>query len=614
METPSSRPWIRGVNIGGWLLMERWITPYLFAVTSCHTAGDYCWYPGQISAPPISSPDHEYCDLYQCKPKLIDSVSGGKDFPTDEYTLSSSFDDKLIAEKYFSHHWDNFVTKDDVIALSEVGVTHVRVPVPHWIMGDIKDDEPWIGGRWLFFIRFVSWCRQYGIEVWIDIHTAPGSQNGFDNSGILLEGPTCQNWSGSDENVARSLDAVHDIAKAIVDDGLGDVVTGFGFLNEPFSDCDRDVMRIFNQQAFETVRNIMGQGTHVFMGDMFNATKWNDGWWTDSEHKNTYIDSHYYHVFGERTRALSPKQHIGLLCAQNARDTASCCYEDAPKNKKVSQGISHIVGEWSASYDRLPVEKLKDVMKSIQEKGEALELNRTMSQDRKKFLRNFVQAQMSSSFYKVTYESAETRTSSGWFYWTLKTEGGAFAEWNFLLGVKQGWILNFPPKEKTSESIYGKCEEIAAKTRDDESIINEFPDPNDLPSNAWLGEEMDDDYVLSHAASLGEDEEIVTSNEIIENDDDDFNRVDDDQFYDDDETKIEDDDNENSETDPQNNTSQDAGKGTKKRRIRVFPLFVIGFFCYAIYRVFFSSQEHVRFRHQYTSVDRGFETGTGFRV
>ncbi len=55
------------------------------------------------------------------------------------------------------------------------------------------------------------------------------------------------------------------------------------------------ILRDFNDKAFETVRNIMGHDTHVFMGDMFNATTWNDGWWTDAEHTNTYLDSHYYH-------------------------------------------------------------------------------------------------------------------------------------------------------------------------------------------------------------------------------------------------------------------------------------------------------------------------------
>ena len=141
-----SRSWIRGVNIGGWLLAERFITPYLFAITNCHLKGDFCWYPGQLSAPPVNSPNHQYCNLYQCTPHLIDSVIGGKDFPTDEYTLSASFDNKDVAEKYFTFHWDNFVKKQDIVELSKVGVTHVRVPLPHWVLGDItvNCDRQWL--------------------------------------------------------------------------------------------------------------------------------------------------------------------------------------------------------------------------------------------------------------------------------------------------------------------------------------------------------------------------------------------------------------------------------------------------------------------------------------
>lgn len=137
----AAKQWIRGVNIGGWLLMERFIVPYMFAITSCHLEGDFCWYPGQISAPPKSSPDHQYCDLFQCTPHLIDSASGDRDFPTDEYTLAKSFPNKALAREYLSYHWDNFVTKDDVEELDKAGVTHVRVPLPHWIMGDIREGK-----------------------------------------------------------------------------------------------------------------------------------------------------------------------------------------------------------------------------------------------------------------------------------------------------------------------------------------------------------------------------------------------------------------------------------------------------------------------------------------
>ena len=305
-------------------MLERFITPYMFALTDCHVRGDFCWFPGQISAPPIDSPQHQYCDMFQCNFLFQDNDNDNDDnasnqgkkkktttttattattakrqdfVAVDEYTLASQFDQKSIARDYLSFHWDHFVSKQDVETLNQVGITHVRVPMPHWILGDILEDEPWVNGQWLYFVRFVGWCREYGIQVWPDIHTAPGSQNGFDNSGQLLkDAPTCQHWSSEPNHVLRSLKAVKDIAKAVVRDNLGDVVTGIGVLNELFADCDVAVVKKFYNDALKGVRTIMGQDTAVYIGDMFNATKWNNGWWTDHDQfQNTYLDSHYYH-------------------------------------------------------------------------------------------------------------------------------------------------------------------------------------------------------------------------------------------------------------------------------------------------------------------------------
>ena len=79
-----------------------------------------------------------------------------KDYPTDEKTLLSSFPTKATAKEYMMFHWDNFVTKDDIFFLSEVAkVEYVRVPLPHYVMNDILDDEPWVDGQWLYFVRFV---------------------------------------------------------------------------------------------------------------------------------------------------------------------------------------------------------------------------------------------------------------------------------------------------------------------------------------------------------------------------------------------------------------------------------------------------------------------------
>jgi len=154
------------------------------------------------------------------------------------------------------------------------------------------------------------------------------------------------------------------------------------------------------------------------------------------------------------------------------------------------------VGEWSAAYDVLPFAMLNKIMDEIADTGVAPYMHRIMSQGRKDFLRNFVEAQM------VAYEAADVGTSGAWFYWTLKMEGGAFAEWDFLRGVREGWIPHIPAPNVTSESVHGTCYDIIFRTNDTMSIIDQYPDPKALSANNWQGVAIDDDVVVSHGDSL----------------------------------------------------------------------------------------------------------------
>jgi len=349
-----------------------------------------------------------------------------------------------------------------------------------------------VDGGWPYFVRMAKWAEEIGLEVWPDVHTAPGSQNGFDNSGHLLDGPTCKNWGENATNVNRSIEVVREIASRIRTDGLTSV-RGFGTLNEPFVDCDPNTVRAFNDATFQVLRKELGPDVKIYIGDMFNAKMWNDGFWEDRE--NTFLDSHYYHVFARNPRTLSPRQHIAYVCRKNKRDTVGCCYSDHPKNTKPAKGISRIIGEWSASPDTLVVDKLDQVMDEIAKTGVAAEFTRQIPTARQDFLRHFVQAQV------VTYEAANEGVSKGWFYWTFKTEGGAFAEWNYLRGVSEGWIPKILPPNQASHTTFGTCEDIMLRTIDNPDILHEFPPMIDEGEN-WQGTVIDDDLVVSHGDSL----------------------------------------------------------------------------------------------------------------
>lgn len=455
--------WIRGVNLGGWLVLERYIAPYQFAITDCHLAGDLCWYPGAISAPDTSDPAYKECDLSECTPYRPEGIYGKPDYPLDEWHLAAAFNDTTVGEQWLNYHFENFIKKEDLIRVKGAGITHLRVPLPHWILGDIQDDEPWIAGdRWKYFLRVCGWARELGLEVWPNIHTAPGSQNGFDNSGLQRANYTCDGWNNHPENVQRSLNAVDQITSQLVSDGVTDVVTGFGILNEPFGDCDPNVYKNFMDEALSIVRENMGPDTGIYVADMFSSTIFNDGeWWLDDEkYSNTYLDSHFYQVFSKAERDFDTKQHIHHVCypddPQNAIE--SCCFEDVPKNTTPSSGVQRISTEWSAAFDLMPGTLIAQVMDAIANTGVAPGMHRSLAPSRQLFMRDFVQAQI------VAYEAADVGVSQGWFFWTIKTEGGAFAEWDFTRGLIEAWIPNIVDRHIPSSAVYGSCDDIYKRT------------------------------------------------------------------------------------------------------------------------------------------------------
>ena len=82
----------------------------------------------------------------------------------------------------------------------------------------------------------MTWCEEIGLKVLIDLHGAPGSQNGFDNSGRRGD----VNWfqPGNLTNIDRTLDILDKFAGLMVNwiyDGTISETTleGIEIVNEP---------------------------------------------------------------------------------------------------------------------------------------------------------------------------------------------------------------------------------------------------------------------------------------------------------------------------------------------------------------------------------------------
>ena len=197
---------VRGVNLGGWLVLEPWITPSIF--------------------------------------DGIDASLG----VIDEYT----FGQQLGSEKgleILRKHWDTWATWADFKKIKDAGFNSVRIPIGYWAYANVG--EPYITGQAVYIDNAIDWARDLGLKVWIDLHGAPGSQNGFDNSGHKTT-PAF----GQGETVKQTLAVLNTISEKYGDmEKYGDVVTAIELLNEPLGPAlDMDVLRQFHRDGFYQTR------------------------------------------------------------------------------------------------------------------------------------------------------------------------------------------------------------------------------------------------------------------------------------------------------------------------------------------------------------------------
>jgi len=84
-----------------------------------------------------------------------------------------------------------------------------------------------------YVLKAFEWARKYGLRINLDLHTIPGSQNGWNHSGKLGD----MGWMAGTMGVAnaqRSLDYMRIIVQFISQPQYTNVVPMFGIVNEPF--------------------------------------------------------------------------------------------------------------------------------------------------------------------------------------------------------------------------------------------------------------------------------------------------------------------------------------------------------------------------------------------
>ena len=223
----------------------------------------------------------------------------GNDAIVDEYTYGQ-YQDHDVAQTKLRKHWSTFYSEDDFRLMREYGLNHARyaaptylvsfeptlcrIPISWWSVPVEQNTGSYIPGAWPYILKALDWAAAHNIYVILDLHGAPGSQNGFDNSGIRTGDPE---WGIQQSNINATVNVISYIAKEI-----GDKVSVIELLNEVagFRQGFGDAARQYWQSGYRAVRDAVGTGPKVMIGDAFlTVGAWN-GYTIEPEASGVIMD------------------------------------------------------------------------------------------------------------------------------------------------------------------------------------------------------------------------------------------------------------------------------------------------------------------------------------
>ncbi|KAI9648611.1 glucan exo-1,3-beta-glucosidase [Ciborinia camelliae] len=310
-------------------------------------------------------------------------------------------------------HWDTWCNATDFQKIADSGFNMVRIPIGYWAYA-LYGNETYTQGAAPYLDAAIDWARGAGLKVWIDLHGAPLSQNGFDNSGHRISSPAKPGWQQGD-SVEQTLCILNTIMTKYAQKKYQDVVIGIELLNEPANwNLDFNKLVQFYRDGYAQARAV--SDTVIVIHDAFLETsKWNNILATDDHNaQGVVVDHHEYQVFTDALVNMTAAEHVEYVCT-NARTWTGA-------DKWV------VVGEFTAAMtdcawalNGLGVGSRYDGtypnsthVGSCEGKSDIT----TWSDSFKSDMKNYLSAQLASF---------ETK-ANGWIFWNFKTESAH--EWD----------------------------------------------------------------------------------------------------------------------------------------------------------------------------------------
>lgn len=277
---------LRGTNIGGYLLREFWMSP---VTTTLEVR--------------------------------------------DEITIYKMLEERFGTEKMYElvNAWqDGFFTEADFDNLDELGANCIRLPF--WYRNLVDENGEFYENAFQRLDWFVEQAGKRGMYVVLDMHGAPGSQNGKDISGVDGEShqeETTYFFFG--EDAAQHQELYLKIWKEVATHFAGNpVVAGYDVLNEPFCEYRYTTSRSAGElhsllwdvydRAYETIRSVDADHMVIFEA-VWDPSDLPDpesmGWENVMYEYHNYNYGDYDNLLGEQIKNMQKKINLIKIANYN---------------------------------------------------------------------------------------------------------------------------------------------------------------------------------------------------------------------------------------------------------------------------------------------------------
>ena len=325
------------------------------------------------------------------------------------------------ARKALENHWDNFINEGDWRWMASHGVNTVRIPVGYFhVMAGSDNAElrsllkgteyaefaEVYSGAWGRIVRAIETAAKHNIGVLVDVHAVPGAQNKDGHSGLSTGKAGLWHGLHASGNQRKTIEILVHLASAVAQH---ENVVGLELMNEPENN---EKLEAFYDKAVKAIRtnsSPAAQSIPLYVGDAW-ATKNYAEWvgYKSNESNFLVLDHHLYRCFTSGDHSTAADAHAAAVDPGQNGHSARWLQDISNKCNG-----SLIIGEWSGALNPHSFEK-----SSIKSKLEA----RTL----------WSQAQ---------WRAFEAHTA-GYFYWTLKKEGGPDPGWCLYTAIEKG---SMPP-------------------------------------------------------------------------------------------------------------------------------------------------------------------------